>query len=56
MTVTYTIHTYEGQTCICKWVDGKHEAALGGHPTSPRWIEYQEWLAEGNEPTPVDSE
>ncbi len=54
MTITYTLHTLEGQVCICKWIDGVHAAAIPPSEENRDYQEYLEWLAEGNEPEPAD--
>ena len=54
MIITYTIHTLDDQTCICKWVDGNHCAAIPSDPANTDYQQYLEWLAEGNEPLPAD--
>ena len=54
MTISYTIHTFEDQTCICKWVDGEHSGAIPYDPENTDYAEYLEWVAEGNKPQPAD--
>lgn len=49
MNITYTLHTFEDQTCICKWVDGIHAAAFTEDPAN---TDYQEFLSSGAKATP----
>tara|TARA_S200002703_G_C3709642_1_gene217954 strand:- start:409 stop:573 length:165 start_codon:yes stop_codon:yes gene_type:complete len=54
MTITYTIHTLDNQTSICKWIDGNHYGSIPPDPANRDYQEYLEWVAEGNTAEPAE--
>lgn len=54
----YQLVIIDGQTSseVVKKIDGDKISFVPNDPANIDWQEYQEWLAQGNEPEPADEQ